>query len=134
MHQYEDFMRHVFEHGTDKHDRTGTGTRSVFGYQMRFPLGEGFPLVTTKKLHLRSIIHELLWFLRGGAGDVAQALGGRGEAARRVVDVDLVGDAAQHRLGGGEVVVPGDGDHQRGLAGGVLELQLCQPKCHDVLG
>ena len=65
MHQYEDFMRHVFEHGIDKHDRTGTGTRSVFGYQMRFPLGEGFPLVTTKKLHLRSIIHELLWFLRG---------------------------------------------------------------------
>jgi len=65
MRQYEDFMRHVFEHGTDKRDRTGTGTRSVFGYQMRFALREGFPLVTTKKLHLRSIIHELLWFLRG---------------------------------------------------------------------
>jgi len=65
MHQYEDFMRHVFEHGTDKRDRTGTGTRSVFGYQMRFDLRQGFPLVTTKKLHLRSIIHELLWFLRG---------------------------------------------------------------------
>jgi thymidylate synthase len=65
MHAYEAFMRHVFEHGTTKTDRTGTGTRSVFGYQMRFPLADGFPLVTTKKLHLRSIIIELLWFLRG---------------------------------------------------------------------
>jgi thymidylate synthase len=65
MGTYETFMRHVFEHGTEKTDRTGTGTRSVFGYQMRFPLAEGFPLVTTKKLHLRSIIYELLWFLRG---------------------------------------------------------------------
>jgi thymidylate synthase len=65
MRQYEDFMRRVFEHGADKRDRTGTGTRSVFGHQMRFDLREGFPLVTTKRLHLRSIIHELLWFLRG---------------------------------------------------------------------
>ena len=65
MRQYEDFMRHVLEHGADKRDRTGTGTRSVFGHQMRFDLRQGFPLVTTKKLHLRSIIHELLWFLRG---------------------------------------------------------------------
>ena len=65
MSAYEIFMRHVFEHGTTKTDRTGTGTRSMFGYQMRFPLGDGFPLVTTKKLHLRSIIIELLWFLRG---------------------------------------------------------------------
>src|SRR5216683_1777816 len=65
MHPYEDFMRHVLEHGVEKSNRTGTGARSVFGYQMRFDLGQGFPLVTTKKLHLRSIIHELLWFLKG---------------------------------------------------------------------
>ncbi|HEX4872542.1 MAG TPA: thymidylate synthase [Nevskiaceae bacterium] len=65
MRQYLDLMRHVLEHGTDKSDRTGTGTRSVFGHQMRFDLGAGFPVLTTKKLHLRSIIYELLWFLRG---------------------------------------------------------------------
>jgi thymidylate synthase len=65
MKQYLDLMRHVQNHGVNKSDRTGTGTRSVFGYQMRFDLRDGFPLVTTKKLHLRSIVHELLWFIQG---------------------------------------------------------------------
>ena len=65
MNQYETLLKHIFETGADKSDRTGTGTRSIFGAQLRFDLSQGFPLISTKKVHLKSIIHELLWFIKG---------------------------------------------------------------------
>ena len=83
MKQYLDLLRHVREHGVLKHDRTGVGTKSVFGYQMRFDLSEGFPLLTTKKVHLRSIIYELLWFISGDTN--IKYLHDHGDSRRHII-------------------------------------------------
>ena len=143
-HQYEDLMRHVFFHGVDKSDRTGTGTRSVFGYQMRFNLQNGFPLVTTKKLHLRSIIHELLWFLKGDSNirylkengvtiwdewaDENGDLGPNPDSRRMIVTAWNVTELPKMAL------PPCHMMFQVYVAGGKLSCQLYQRSCDIFLG
>src|SRR5450631_2291058 len=130
--QYLEFLRDIRYSGARKHDRTGTGTLSVFGYQMRFDLGEGFPLLTTKKVHTKSIIHELLWFLAGGTidqlSDIVTQIRRNPDSRRLIVSAWNVGDIPRMKL------PPCHAFFQFYVADGKLSCQLYQRSADIFLG